>query len=126
MGGLTGESIVDVLGVVASADVKSCSQSNVEIQIKKVFAVSRAPALLPFLQEDAAHSQEEIDASQGSERPLSGVSQELRLNNRWLDLRVPSNNAIMRIRSGVSTLFREALLQEGFVEINTPKLISGS
>jgi hypothetical protein len=28
------------------------------------------------------------------------------LNNRWLDLRVPSNNAIMRIKSGVSLLFR--------------------
>lgn len=49
----------------------------------------------------------------------------MRLNNRWLDLRVPANNAIMRIRSGVSQLFRESLYAEGFYEINTPKLISG-
>jgi aspartyl-tRNA synthetase len=49
----------------------------------------------------------------------------MRLNNRWLDLRVPANNAIMRVRSGVSLLFREALAKEGFVEINTPKLIAG-
>ena len=49
----------------------------------------------------------------------------MRLNNRWLDLRVPANNAIMRIRSGVSQLFREALYKKNFVEINTPKLISG-
>ena len=48
-----------------------------------------------------------------------------RLNNRWLDLRVPANNAIMRIRSGISLLFRQALDKEGFIEINTPKLISG-
>ena len=39
--------------------------------------------------------------------------QDTRLNNRWLDLRVPANNAIMRVRSGVSFLFREALHKEG-------------
>jgi aspartyl-tRNA synthetase len=57
---------------------------------------------------------------------LTFFIQEIRLNNRWLDLRVPANNAIMRVRSGVSLLFREALHGEGFVEINTPKLIAGS
>lgn len=31
----------------------------------------------------------------------------------------------MRVRSGISLLFREALTAKGFVEINTPKLISG-
>jgi aspartyl/asparaginyl-tRNA synthetase len=51
--------------------------------------------------------------------------QDVRLNNRWLDLRVPAHNAIMRIRSGISLLFREALTAKGFVEINTPKLIAG-
>ena len=53
------------------------------------------------------------------------MAQDVRLNNRWLDLRVPANNAIMRIRSGISLLFREALTAKGFVEINTPKLIAG-
>ena len=38
---------------------------------------------------------------------------------------MPANNAIMRIKSGVSQLFREALLAKEFVEIHTPKLISG-
>jgi len=123
--GLALESIVDIMGVVASADVKSCSQNNVEIQIQKLFTVSRAPVLLPFLLEDASRSQAEIDASQNEERPFAGVSQDMRLNSRWLDLRVPANNAMMRIRSGISTLFREALLTEGFTEINTPKLIPG-
>jgi aspartyl-tRNA synthetase len=31
----------------------------------------------------------------------------------------------MKIRSAISLLFREALLQENFIEINTPKLIPG-
>lgn len=52
-------------------------------------------------------------------------SQDLRLDNRWLDLRVPANNAIMRVKAGVSLLFREYLNSQGFVEIITPKLIAG-
>ena len=48
------ESIVDIMGKVVSADVRSCSQDNVEIQILKMFVVSRAPVLMPFLLEDAA------------------------------------------------------------------------
>lgn len=141
------ESIVDIQGVVASADVKSCSQKNVELQIKKIFTVSRAPVTLPFLLDDAARSEQDIQDSQNTERPLAGVAQvddifasnppifhhalylispqDVRLNNRWLDLRVPANNAIMRVRSGISLLFREALTAKGFVEINTPKLIAG-
>ena len=153
------ETIVDIMGVVASADVKSCSQSNVEVQIRKLYTVSRAPVVLPFLLEDASRSQTEIDATANSERPFAGVSQvclatkknrlrpsdwpirpdslsstptlayiyhqDMRLNSRWLDLRVPANNAIMRIRSGVSLLFRESLMSDGFLEINSPKLIAG-
>lgn len=71
------ESIVDIQGVLASADVKSCSQKNVELQIQKVFTVSRAPVTLPFLLEDAARSEKEILDSQGNERPLAGVAQVL-------------------------------------------------
>lgn len=50
----------------------------------------------------------------------------MRLNNRWLDLRVPANNAIMRIRSGILKHFRDSLYDDSFVEINTPKLIAGA
>ena len=108
-----------------SANVKSCTQSDIEIQIRKLFVVSRAPVQLPFLLEDANRPEAEIEASQSSDRPYARVGQDLRLNNRWLDLRVPANNAIMRIKGGVSFLFRESLMLQGFTEIITPKLISG-
>jgi aspartyl/asparaginyl-tRNA synthetase len=39
--------------------------------------------------------------------------------------RVPANNAIMRIKGGVSLLFREALSSVGFTEIVSPKILSG-
>lgn len=38
---------------------------------------------------------------------------------------VPANNAIMRIKGGVSLLFREALASVGFTEIVSPKILSG-
>lgn len=39
-------------------------QSNVEIQIERVYAVSRATVFLPFSVEDAARSEAEVEASQ--------------------------------------------------------------
>jgi len=46
-----------------------------------------------------------------------------RLDNRILDLRTTTNQAIFRIQSGVGALFREFLYQNNFTEIHTPKLI---
>jgi len=75
VGAIPLESIVDIQGKLVTADVKSCSQSNVELQIQKVFVVSRAPSTLPFLLEDASRSEKEIEESQSTERPFAGVSQ---------------------------------------------------
>lgn len=76
-GEVTLESIVDILGVVVPADVKSCSQSDVEIQIKKIFIASKAPAALPFSLDDAGRSQDEIEKSMSSEKPFSNIPQVL-------------------------------------------------
>ncbi|CAM9750858.1 unnamed protein product [Ascophyllum nodosum] len=119
------ETVVDVKGKLVEANVKSCTQGAVEIQIERVHAVSRAAVLLPFSIEDAARSEEEVEASQETDRPFPRLGQDLRLDNRWLDLRTPANNAIMRLQSGVCQLFREALYSQDFVEIRTPKIIPG-
>lgn len=122
---LTEESIVDVRGKVAEASVKACSQSNVELQILEVVLVSASDPKLPFEIADAGRSEADIVASEGSERPFPRIGQDLRLNNRWFDLRVPANIAIMRTQSAICTLFRQTLLEKGFTEIHTPKLIAG-
>ena len=122
---LTLETIVDIQGTLAAAEVRSCSQDTVELQVQRCYVVSRAPTILPFLLEDAARSDEEIAASQSTDKPLAAVYQEARLDNRWLDLRVPANNAIMRLQSAVCQLFRESLYAQGFMEIHSPKLIPG-
>jgi len=52
--------------------------------------------------------------------------QDVRLNNRIIDLRVPTNQAIMRLQAAVSNLFREFLYDKDFIEIHSPKLIGGA
>ena len=122
---LTTESMIDLHGKVSPAEVRSCSIQDVELVIERIHSVSNANAMLPFLVEDAARSEKEVEESQDTDRPFPRLGQELRLDNRWLDLRAPANNAIMRIQSAVCQLFRESLYSQGFVEIHTPKLIAG-
>ena len=54
------------------------------------------------------------------------VKQKTRLDNRIIDLRITSNQAIFRLQGGVCHLFREFLMKEGFIEIHSPKLIQGA
>ncbi|MBN1390706.1 MAG: aspartate--tRNA(Asn) ligase [Candidatus Thermoplasmatota archaeon] len=49
---------------------------------------------------------------------------ETRLDNRFLDLRKPEIQAIFKIRSTILAAAREVLLEEGFIEIHTPKIVA--
>lgn len=98
---LTVESVIDIEGTLTEADVKSCSVQNLELNIERIHTVSKAAAMLPFLVEDAARSEKEIEESQDTERPFPRLGQELRLDNRWMDMRAPAQNAIIRVQSGV-------------------------
>ena len=116
------ESIIDVLAEVSVPEepVTSCTQSGVELQVRKLFCVSRACAELPLQLEDAARSDPELAA----DPELPRVHQDVRLNHRVLDLRTPANQAIMRLQSAVCEEFRGFLAGQGFTEIHTPKLIA--
>ncbi|MBP9747382.1 aspartate--tRNA ligase [Patescibacteria group bacterium] len=56
----------------------------------------------------------------------SGVSEELRLTYRYLDLRSARMQRNIRLRDKVISFFRDYLHQEGFVEIETPYLTKGT
>lgn len=122
---LTVESIIDIQGTLADADIKSCSLQTKELAISKIYSVAKAEPILPFLVEDAARSEKEVEESQATERPFPRLGQELRLDNRWMDLRAPANNAILRVQSAICQLFREYLYSQNFIEIHTPKLLAG-
>ena len=66
---------------------------------------------------------EEKKKGKEAETKLAVVKQDVRLDARIIDLRVPTNNAIFRLESGVCQLYREFFINNhDFVEIFTPKL----
>ncbi|KAJ1924059.1 aspartate--tRNA ligase dps1 [Tieghemiomyces parasiticus] len=122
---ITPESIVLVEGkVVAPVEpVKSCTVQDAELQITKLFVLSKTMERLPFSLEDASRPESEFD---NEEAQFSRVTLPTRLDNRVVDLRTITNHAIFRIQSGVCMLFRDFLLQNRFMEIHTPKIIGAT
>jgi aspartyl-tRNA synthetase len=51
---------------------------------------------------------------------------DLRLDYRWLDLRGEKNKLIFQVQTAMADAFRGVLLEEGFTEIHSPKLISAA
>lgn len=135
MTGVPVESIVDAYGTVTVPEkpVDGATQSAVEIHVHKFHCVHKATAAMPFQMEDAcrpdlvketdvgAYDHDANTATEGGR-----VGQETRLDHRWIDLRTPANQSIFRVQSAVCTLFREYLLAQDFIEIHTPKLLSGA
>lgn len=113
------ESIIDVAGVVNKVDTKivSCSQQDVELHLKEIWVVSRADIRLPLQIEDASRSADSEEAT---------VNLDTRLDNRILDLRTPTSQAIFRIQAGICQVFRDDLAKRGFLEIHTPKIINAA
>merc|ERR1712139_211841 len=120
-GSMPDESVVDLLGKVECPEkpITSCSQSNVELQVQKVFCIGRSQPL-PLQLADASRSEADYEKNP----KLVRVGQDTRLDNRIIDLRTVANQAILRIQSTVCFLFREYLTLQGFTEIHTPKMIA--
>ena len=128
------ESVIDIKALVTVPEkpVQTCSQ-KAELQIKEVWVVNKSVPMLPFQLEDASRkveNQEDEERQGGAEESKDGklavVGQDVRLNNRVIDLRVPANMALMKLQSAVGMLFREFLYTKDFIEIHSPKLIGGT
>lgn len=132
------ESIIEIVATVAVPENPiTTTTQQVELQVKELWCVNKSFPVLPFQLEDA--SRQVLDqAAEGGNVPQASeeekkdgdampvVKQDVRLNNRIIDLRVPTNQAIFRLQSGVCQIYREFMLQNGFIEIHTPKLIAGA
>lgn len=132
------ESIIDIYGTIQIVKEKIDSAQPehlklLEISIKKIYTVSKVEAPeLPFQIADASRpeieekSDEKDDDSDGKKKKAIYVGQDIRLNNRWIDIRTTTNHAIFRIQAAVCKYFREFLTLQGFTEIHSPKLISAA
>jgi len=117
------ESIIDVEAVVKKVGekIESCSQQDIELYVEQVWVVSASDPQLPLQIEDAGRR-----ITDENEENRATVNQDTRLDNRVLDLRTPTNQAIFRLEAGVCKFFRDTLASKGFVEIHTPKIISAA
>lgn len=115
------ESLVDIEAKVAKVPtpVQGCSQGDVELVALQIWVVSASDPQLPLQIEDASRPEKSEDEEGLNIR----VKQDTRLDNRVLDLRTPTNQAIFKVEAGVCRLFREYLTAEGFTEIHVPKII---
>ncbi|TDZ39146.1 Aspartate--tRNA ligase 1 [Colletotrichum trifolii] len=99
------ESIVQVSGTLKKPveEVKSAYHHEVEVDIYSMHLLNtaQAPPFSNYLPPDSMNN---------------------RLNNRVLDLRHPANQALFRVRAMITRKFRETLDNDGFIEIQTPKL----
>jgi lysyl-tRNA synthetase class II len=102
---LHSESLVEIHGTLQKpvAPVKSASHSDIEVDIFSIHLVAAANNL-PW---DNYHAPEALHQ---------------RMQDRILDLRHPSNQALFRIRAMITRTFRQALEDKQFMEIQTPKL----
>ena len=98
------ESVVEVVGVV-KAEPKA--PGGYEVIPEKFIVLNEAEAPLPL---DVA---EKVPAELDT-----------RLDHRFLDLRKPRVQAIFRVRHCILQSVRSFLCEEGFIEVNTPKIVS--
>lgn len=101
---ITNESVLLIEGKVKKSRLKAGGN---ELEIKSLEILSESEPKLP------------IDMSGKIETDLSK-----RLDNRVLDLRNPKNLAVFKIRSAANASTREFLLKNGFIEMQTPKLVA--
>lgn len=130
-GGINAESIVRVTGVIKHPKdpVHSTTMSNLEIHIERIYIISEAAQQLPMQVKDAMRAPPEAGHSEEGQVDAEGapiVTLNTRLNNRILDLRTPSNQAIFAINSGVCELFCKYMRQHGSIQIQTPKMLGTS
>lgn len=103
---LSRESIIGIEGVVVRNEK---APNGVEVKPEKIELISRADSPLP------------LDVTQKVDADI-----DTRLNNRFMDLRKREVSAIFTLRGKVVNAGRDFLGREGFVEINTPKIIASA
>lgn len=99
----------DVIEVKGEARLSEVSHAGVELIPASIRVINKSLSPLPF-------------------DPTEMVKAELetRLDSRFLDFRTPHTSSIFKIQSQILRLFREHLLEQGFLEIQPPCIIASA
>ncbi|SVD00589.1 uncharacterized protein METZ01_LOCUS353443, partial [marine metagenome] len=125
-------------GNISDEELQTAQETSREstVQITGIVALKRPPKV-PEGEPDPPPEYEVVAESVNllskAQTPLPlGVTDEVevgmdvRLDNRFLDLRRSHVNAMFRLRSRILQYGREHLISEGFGEINSPKIIAAA
>lgn len=102
---LTHESVIEIQGLAKS---EKQAPSGFEIEAKNIIVLSLADPDLPIPIVEKGQ-QEETDQS-------------IRLDWRWLDLRKPEKSLIFKAWTAMEQAFRSYCIDNGYIEIHSPKL----
>jgi nondiscriminating aspartyl-tRNA synthetase len=100
------EDVISVTGKAVKSDV---AKAGVEFHPDSLTVINRSLQPLP------------VDILENKKSDL-----DTRLNNRFLDFRSPSSNAIFRTQNVLSTAFREYLSGNGYMEFQPPCIIGSA
>lgn len=105
----TRESVVDVYGTVVTPPepLRGCARSDIEIRVERIECISQSVSPLPIQYHETN-------------------SLETRLNNRVIDLRNEANQEIFQIQAKIVHVFTNFFEQMKFLQIHSPKLVSGA
>jgi aspartyl-tRNA synthetase len=114
------ECIVHVHGELRAPpdQVKSCSVHDLELRIDRMHVIVSVDSPLDI---DVFGMDQTEENPETHEKQLA-VSGRVRTANRVVFLRTPVMQSVFRIRSGICNIFRSTLDDQGFIEIQTPKL----
>lgn len=101
---LSRESVISVTG-----EVKESQQTALGLELIPSSFVLHSPAAVPLPMGVVDKVNVEMDT---------------RLNNRFMDLRKPEVKAVFELRSMMVGLIQEAMMAEGFINVNTPKIVA--
>ena len=69
------------------------------------------------------YSMEQVVEDDETHEVRLAATNRVRTSNRLIYLRTPVMQSVFRIRSGICNIFRSTLDDQGFIEIQTPKLM---
>ena len=112
---LVTECVISVEGVVSERSNKNSKipTGDIELQATKITMLGKCKSVLPF-----EVNSEKID--------ISSVREDLRLEDRYLDLRNDKIHKNILLRSKVMKFVRDKMDEMGFAEIQTPILANSS